>query len=79
LKVIFKTRQIRDPEEVMTMKYIRQKIILAALLMAGFNQPAAHAATLKGEVTVYSNVVTAKDLFDDAGDYANEPYSSHQM
>jgi len=73
LKVIFKTRQIRDPEEVMTMKYIRQKIILAALLMAGFNQPAAHAATLKGEVTVYSNVVTAKDLFDDAGDYANEP------
>ncbi|MEP2943929.1 MAG: flagellar basal body P-ring formation chaperone FlgA [Hyphomicrobiales bacterium] len=55
------------------MKYANHKMILLAVLIATFLSGAVHAATLKSDVTVYSNVVTAKDLFDDAGEYANEP------
>ena len=55
------------------MKYAKQQVVLMATLLAMLLTGAVHAATLKGDVTVYSNVVTAKDLFDDAGEYANEP------
>lgn len=55
------------------MKYARHKMVLITTLITMLFAGAVHAATLKSDVTVYSNVVTAKDLFDDAGEYANEP------
>lgn len=55
------------------MRYLRHKTALSAAFIAVLISGAANAATLKSDVTVYSNVVTAKDLFDDAGEHANEP------
>lgn len=55
------------------MKPIRPRAIIAAALISGLLTSIAGAASLKSEVTVYSNVVIAKDLFNDAGKYANEP------
>lgn len=46
-------------------------LVIATFLFAPLQ---AHAsATLKSEISVYANVVTAKDLFDNAGEFANEP------
>ena len=46
--------------------------ILTAGLLSGLYASAALPATLKSEVTIYSNVVMAKDLFDDAGENGDE-------
>lgn len=55
------------------MKYARHKMIAISVMITMLFASAAHAATLKSNVTVYSNVVTAKDLFENAGEFANEP------
>lgn len=57
------------------MKYARHKMVLITTLITMLFAGVAHAATLKSNVTVYSNVVTAKDLFEGAIDseYVNEP------
>lgn len=48
--------------------------LIAAVLFAGLTCAtigSASAASLKGDVTVYSGTVLAKDLFDNAGEHAN--------
>ncbi|MEO1066704.1 MAG: flagellar basal body P-ring formation chaperone FlgA [Pseudomonadota bacterium] len=57
------------------MAKMTQTTLLAAtvgLLLVSFSH-AAGSATLKPEISVYGDVVYAKDLFDDAGDLADEP------
>lgn len=46
---------------------------LTGLWLAVIMPQATIAASLKSDVTVYSNLVLAKDLFDDAGKYGHHP------